>query len=554
MIRKIAIFCIAVAPIVTGVAHAQNVLTHHMREAVSTGEAAPIGRLPATQTMTLDLVLPLSDSTGLTNFLSELYNPASANYRQFLTPAQFTERFGPPQQDYETLVKFAKASGFSVVGGSRDTMSVLVKAPVSAIEAAFHVNMRTYQHPTENRVFYAPDQEPTARLPFNLWHISGLDNYSIPHPLFVKKSEYAKLNGLDPGSIAHATTGSGPSASFLGSDMRAAYYSGTKLTGAGQNLGLFEYEGTDLADLTTYYTNVGQTLKVPITLLSTDGTSTSCVDSKAGGRCDDTEQTLDMTQSLGMAPDLASLTMYVGSLDTAIIGAMTTHSPLPTTIGCSWGWTPADPTKLDPYFQRMAAQGQNFFAASGDSSTWSTRVEAWPADDANVVSVGGTDLSTASAGGPWKSETAWTDSGGGISPDKITIPAWQQLSGVINSSNKGSTTYRNGPDVSANANFTFYVCADQTTCTANDYGGTSFAAPMWAGYIALVNQALVAEGKPLLGFLNPVIYAQNVTSDYKADFHDIVSGKSGSYSAVTGYDLVTGWGSPNAGLVKALIQ
>ena len=110
MIRKIAIFCIAVAPIVTGVAHAQNVLTHHMREAVSTGEAAPIGRLPATQTMTLDLVLPLSDSTGLTNFLSELYNPASANYRQFLTPAQFTERFGPPQQDYETLVKFAKAS------------------------------------------------------------------------------------------------------------------------------------------------------------------------------------------------------------------------------------------------------------------------------------------------------------------------------------------------------------------------------------------------------------------------------------------------------------
>ena len=65
---------------------------------------------------------------------------------------------------------------------------------------------------------------------------------------------------------------------------------------------------------------------------------------------------------------------------------------------------------------------------------------------------------------------------------------------MINSSNKGSTTYRNGPDVSANANFTFYVCADQTTCTANEYGGTSFAAPMWAGYIALVNQQLVADG------------------------------------------------------------
>ena len=67
-----------------------------------------------------------------------------------------------------------------------------------------------------------------------------------------------------------------------------------------------------------------------------------------------------------------------------------------------------------------------------------------------------------SAAGPWKSETAWADSGGGISPDKIAIPSWQKLSGVINSSNKGSTTYRNGPDVSANANFTFYTCADQT--------------------------------------------------------------------------------------------
>ena len=176
-------------------------------------------------------------------------------------------------------------------------------------------------------------------------------------------------------------------------------------------------------------------------------------------------------------------------------------------------------------------------------------MQAWPADDAYVVSVGGTDLLPPSAGGPWKSETAWVDSGGGITPDKIAIPAWQKLSGVINSSNKGSTTFRNGPDVSANANFTFYTCADQTTCLANSYGGTSFAAPMWAGYIALVNQQLAANSQPTIGFINPTIYPQNVTSSYAADFHDITSGTSGSYSAVTGYDLVTGWGSPNAGLI-----
>jgi kumamolisin len=557
MVRKISLFLLTITAIVTVLttnSQAQSVLTRHVREATRTGEAKPIGQLPSDQIMNLDVVLPLRDQAGLDSFLQEVYDPTSPSYRHFVTVPEFTQRFGPTQADYDAVVSFLQAKGFAVVGGTRDGMDVQIKGPVSAIEAAFHVTMRTYQHPTESRTFYAPDREPVADLSIPLWHISGLDNYSIPHPMLEKKTDYAAAHGIDVKDVvSHATTGSGPSASFLGSDMRAAYYGGTALTGAGQNLGLLEFLGTDLADLTTYFKNIGQTNNVPITLLSTDGTSTSCLDTRAGGECDDTEQTLDMTQALGMAPGLASLVVYVGSTDTAIISAMTTHSPLPTTIGNSWGWTPADPTTLDPFFERMAAQGQNFFSASGDASTWSASNEAWPADDAHVVSVGGTDLITASAAGPWKSETAWVDSGGGISPDGIAIPSWQQLSGVINSSNRGSTTLRNGPDVSANANFTFYTCANQVACLANEFGGTSFAAPMWAGYIALANQQLAENGEPTVGFLNPTIYAQNVTSAYGTDFHDITSGTSGSFSAVTGYDLVTGWGSPNGtGLINAL--
>ncbi|MGO9275578.1 MAG: protease pro-enzyme activation domain-containing protein [Terriglobia bacterium] len=521
-------------------AQAQSLPTRHVREAVISGEATFLNPLPTTQTLRLDIVLPLRDQAELESFLQELYDPSNPTYRQFLTVPEFTARFGPSQEDYDAVIRFATTNGFKVVGGSRDGMDVQVEGSVASIERAFHVTMGVYQHPTENRTFYAPDREPSPDLPFPLWHISGLDNYSIPHPFYKHRTLNVKRN---------ASTGSGPSASFLGSDMRAAYYGGSALTGAGQNLGLLEYYGTDLADLTTYFKNVGQTNNVPVTLLSTDGTSTSCV----YPACDDTEQTLDMTQAIGMAPGLASLVMYIGSTDTAIISAMTTHSPLPTTIGCSWGWTPADPSTLNPYFEKMASQGQNFFAASGDSSTWSSRNEAWPADNAYVVSVGGTDLTTASAGGAWKSETAWVDSGGGISPDSIPIPSWQQLSGVINSSNKGSTTLRNGPDVSANANFTFYVCADQTTCTANEYGGTSFATPMWAAYVALANQQALLDGGKLIGFLNPLIYPIGVSSSYGTDFHDITSGTSGSYSAVTGYDLVTGWGSMNgAALITAL--
>ncbi len=554
MIRKSGLRMFTIAAIVSAipcVSNAQSVLTRHVREVTLTGEAAPINRLPATQTMALDLVLPLRDPEGLKAFLAELYDPNSPSFHHFLTPTEFTAKFGPTEEQYAEVLNFAKKNGLTVTGGSRDGMEVQVKAPVLAVERAMHVNLLTYRHPTENRTFFAADREPTMNLSFNLWHVSGLDNYSMPHPLMVKKEDYAAAHGIQPEAVVtHATTGSGPSASFLGSDMRAAYYGTGTLTGAGQNLGLFEYLGTDLADLTTYYKNIGQTLPITPVLLSTDGTSTACLYS-GKSKCDDGEQNLDMTQALGMAPGLASLTMYIGSLDTAIISAMTTHSPLPTTIGCSWGWTPADPSTLDPYFEKMAAQGQNFFAASGDSSTWSSRNEAWPADDAYVVSVGGTDLVTSSAAGPWKSETAWVDSGGGISPDKIAIPSWQKA--AINSTNKGSTTYRNGPDVSANANFTFYTCGDQTTCQANVYGGTSFAAPMWAAYVALVNQQRVAAGKTTIGFLDPYIYAENANATtYNSDFHDITSGKSGSYSATTGYDLVTGWGSPNAGLLGEL--
>ena len=547
----VALSCAAIFFLFSTSAQAQqSLLTHHVREATLNGQATVLGTLPANQTLQLDVVLPIRDQAGLDSFLAALYDPSSPTFHQYLTVSEFTDRFGPSQHDYDLVVEYAKSHGLTVVGGSRDGMEVQVRGTVSHIESAFHVVLQTYQDPVKDRIFFAPDREPSADLPFPLWHISGLDNYSVPHPMYVKKSDYAKAHGIAPEDvIIHATTGSGPGASFLGSDMRAAYYGGTALTGSGENVGLFEYEGTDIADLNTYYKNVNQTNTVPVTLDSTDGTSTSCVYPS----CDDTEQTLDMTQALGMAPGMSSLVVYIGSTDTAIISAMTTHNPLPTTIGCSWGWTPADPSTLDPYFQKMSSQGQNFFAASGDSSTWSSSNEAWPADDANVVSVGGTDLTTSSAAGPWKSETAWTDSGGGISPDGIAIPSWQSQAGVINSSNRGSTTLRNGPDVSANANFTFYVCADQTTCTQNEYGGTSFAAPMWAGYIALVNQQLANNGKTSIGFINPSIYAIGVGSSYTTDFHDITSGTSGSYSAVTGYDLVTGWGSPNgANLINAL--
>jgi len=530
----------AVASIANGVSHAQpqSVLTRHVRVETLNGQARFVGRLSAIQPRRLTVVLPLRDEAGLQEFLKELYDPASPSYRKFLTVEEFTERFGPTQQDYDNVVHWAQGNGFTVAATSRNRMNVDITGSVATIENALHVKMGLYQHPTENRTFFAPDREPTVDLPIQLWHIAGLDNYSIPRPALGRKASSV---------TSQATTGSCPDQSFCGSDMRAAYYADTALTGAGQSLGLLEYLGTDLADLQTYYTNAGQTLSVPITLLSTDGTSTSCTYPS----CDDTEQTIDMTQALGMAPGLASLVMYVGSSDSAIFNAMATASPLNAQLSSSWTWFPADPSTDDPYFLEFAAQGQNLFQASGDGGAWNSNSLIYPAEDVYLTSVGGTDLQTSGPGGAWSSETAWVDGGGGISPDKFAIPFWQ--TDAAGGCSSCSINYRNGPDVSANADFTFYVCADQSACSANLYGGTSFAAPMWAGYLALANQQAASNGQPPLGFINPALYNIGLGSSYDADFHDITSGSNG-YSATTGYDLATGWGSPNgSNLLSALL-
>src|SRR5271166_2851000 len=192
VIRKLNVSLLALVALVSimsivGSAQSQTLMTRNTREAVLSGEAKPVGRLPATQSMRFDIVLALRHQPELENFLQELYDPSSSSYRQFVTPQEFTARFGPSQEDFDAVMAFAKANGFAVQGGSRDAMDVQLKGTVASVEKAFHVTMGVYQHPTENRTFFAPDREPSVDLPFQLWHISGLDNYSIPRPLVVRR-------------------------------------------------------------------------------------------------------------------------------------------------------------------------------------------------------------------------------------------------------------------------------------------------------------------------------------------------------------------------------
>ncbi|MGD0599964.1 MAG: protease pro-enzyme activation domain-containing protein [Terriglobales bacterium] len=529
-----ALVCAAAFLLFTIPGHAQQslqVLHNHVRPAVASGQAAPVGFLAPTERMNLAIMLPLRNQPELTALLGRLNDPTSADYGHFLTVSQFTEQFGPTVQDYQAVVNFAKANGFTVTNTPPNRLIVDINGSVAQIEKAFHVVMTVYRHTTENRTFYSPDREPSFDLNVPVKRIAGLNNFSIPRPMLKKRAAASAINSN--------ATGSGPQGAYRPSDMRAAYYGSGSLTGAGQSVGLLEFDGYKLADVNSDMG--GESYTVPITNVLVDGAS-------AGSDGDDGEQAIDIAQAIGMAPGLTSVRVYIAPLsssigDVDIFNRMATDNKSKQ-LSCSWGWSPDDPSDDDPIFQEFAAQGQNLFVASGDSGKYTgnnNTDESYPAESVYVVAVGGTDLTTNGAGGPWEAETAWSDSSGGPADNGFAIPSWQV--GVANASNDASSTIRDLPDVAAEANFDNILC-DDGTCYYNEYGGTSYAAPRWAGYLALANQQNVTNHGTTLGYLNPLIYPIAFGASYDSNFHDITSGSNG-YPAVTGYDMVTGWGSPN---------
>ena len=486
-----------------------------------------MGALSKVERMSLAISLPLRNEADLDSLLEQLYDPQSPNYHHYLGVEEFAQRFGPSPEDHDAVVRFAAANGLIVTGAAPNRLVVDVEGPVANIETALHVSMGIYQHPTENRTFYAPDREPTLDLEVPVLHISGLDNFTLPHAKNIKRTQV-------PEEIGKAS-GSGPHGQFVGSDMRAAYYGSGPLTGMGQSVGLFEYAGYEISDVQLYFQKLNQPLNVPVVGVSLNGQPLGCPPAK----CDDSEQVLDIEMSIAMAPGLSQVVVYVGSSDVSIFNRMAADNTSKQ-VSCSWGWND-DQSSLDPIFKEMAAQGQSVFVATGDNGSSTPGDSIWPSDDPYVTAVGGTDLTTTGPGGSWLSETGWSGSAGMPSKNKVPIPRYQQLSGVINASNHGSTTLRNIPDVAAEANTNQYSCYDGSCSGGN--GGTSYASPQWAAFTALLNQQSLANGGTTVGFLNSTIYRIGVSSIYDSNFHDIVSGSNGKYSAVTGFDLVTGWGS-----------
>src|ERR1035437_1945301 len=165
----------------TGYAEGSRAISGHVIPATS--HLRPVDLLPATNHLNLVLGLPLRNQHELDDLLRDLHDPASTNYHRWLTPEQFIEKFGLTDEDYQKVVRFAGQSGFKVTGIHSNRMMVNVNAPLSSIEKAFKLTLRRYPHPKENRIFYAPDSEPTVDTNVPIMYIAGLDDFIRPHRL-----------------------------------------------------------------------------------------------------------------------------------------------------------------------------------------------------------------------------------------------------------------------------------------------------------------------------------------------------------------------------------
>jgi kumamolisin len=519
--------------------------------------AAVVERMQASERLRFSLALGLPNPAALDDFLARVYTPGDPLYHQFLKTGEFAERFGPSQADYDAVVAFVKSQGLNVVATHSNRMLVEVEGSVDKVEAALGLRLMHYRS-EQGRVFHAPDAEPSlpASIAAKVSGIVGLDNALEP------RSNLRLPNGAAAGTSG---IGTGPGQGLSPANIKTAYnLTGVSENGSGQVIALFELDGYLAGDIRSYETNFGLPNVTLENVLLNGASGAPSALTNSGP----VEVTLDIELALALAPGASKIQVYIGTSFADIYNRIASDN---TAQQVSTSWYPSGidsdissslRNTENTAFKQMAAQGQTFYAASGDfgdnvktgtdkngNAILKFGVQD-PSSQQYVTGVGGTTLNTVVAGGAYFQETAWSGGGGGISA-VWSLPNYQ--SQAVSSGSSGSSTSRNVPDVSLNS--------DPNTGYSMFYngswsiiGGTSCAAPLWAAFNACVNQRRAGLGAGRLGFLNPTLYYLAQSPYYSTNFHDITNGNNGTYAAVSGYDNVTGWGSLNGAKLISDLQ
>lgn len=483
--------------------------------------SAQTGKVAAGKAVRTTVSFTPRNQAGLDSFLAKVADPKAKEYKHYLTVKQFAARYGATAATVAKTTSYLKSQGLKVGSVSANHLSLGVSGSAAQVEKAFGTHLATYREEGSRHTYFANTAAPTlpADIASQIADVSGLNDYA----------KYHRNTAVSPHATAKAVSGLTPAkarkAYNLTSTINAGY------DGTGSTVGLVEFSAFSQSDIDTYDSKFSLSPSTPTVVKVAGGTTDT------SGQ-DEVDLDIEVVQAL--APG-AKIKVYEApnsdAGETALYAKMVSDN-VPV-ISISWGIneageTASNRTALNTDFKEAAAQGQSVYAASGDDGSddagnGGTSVD-FPASDPYVTGTGGTKLTTTSTG-TYSKETGWTGSGGGVSTI-FAKPGFQ--------SSVTTGTKRSVPDVAADAD----PASGWAVFSGGSWGvigGTSGAAPNWAAFTAVYN----SEVSVPFGYANSTIYDLASSSSYSTAFHDVTSGSNGAFSAGTGYDKVTGWGSYN---------
>jgi len=495
---------------------------------------------PANPNEQVDVTIRLRSRAGKKPIVTADAFTKPIEKRTILSRKDFEQRHGADPDSIAKVEAFAREHKLTVKEKSAGRRTVILSGPVSAMNQAFGIELKQYEHPNGRY----RGRTGAIHIPTDLQDVIegvfGLDNRPQAKPHFRRRRERA-------GARAQAV-----SLSYTPPQVAAFYDYPTGVDGTGECIALIELGGGyTTTDLSNYWNQLNLTKTPTVSAVSVGNGSNNPTGDPSGP---DGEVMLDIEVSGSIAPGANIVVYFADNTDAGFLNAITTavHDSTnnPSVVSISWGgpessWTQQAMTSMDEAFQAAAAMGVTVCVAAGDDGSTDGVTDGlnhvdFPASSPNVLSCGGTTL--VASGNNITSETTWNElannegaTGGGIS-DVFPLPAWQNGAGVPPSANSNHNVGRGVPDVSGDADpTTGYVTL--VDGQSGVIGGTSAVAPLWAGLIALINESI---GRPA-GLINPLLYQTASTAD---DFNDVTTGNNGAYSAGPGWDPCTGLGSP----------
>jgi kumamolisin len=494
--------------------------------------AHDLGRAPRSERHHVLVGLELRNREALEAFLADVQDPASPRYHQFLTQEEFNALHAPTAAAEQAVLAHLAASGVEITDRFSNRLVVGAVGSVAALERAFGVDIHTVE--LGGRQHHAAITEPSlpAAVTPLVVGVIGLDD-------LIERRPHVRSSVPSP----HAAIGA--SCCALGpNDLAAFYANASGYDGTGQTIVIAGAYAWKDSDNTAFSARWGLP-SLPL------GSGQVCTGPTNSQGCKFNNQSsleiaLDVEYAHGTAPG-ARVLNYM-SASTSLAAFTTMYNRVVTdnpghVVSTSWGACEAGISASaqqtdDNIFANANAIGQSWFAASGDAGSRDCNgllTVDNPANSPHVVGVGGT-TPTCSAGmtpaspacAGYGSEVGWSGSGGGVS-QVFVRPSFQAGCGVP------PGTQRLVPDVALEADQSpgNYVVKNGGWFIV---GGTSGAAPQWAGFFAQLNQKAAGPG---LGNPGALLYGLCGTGAY----HDIVSGSNGDYTAASGYDLVTGLGT-----------